>query len=77
MDKEIRHCIVYGDYIQLNQFLKREDITPSGGQAKYYIAEGKVKVNGKTETAIRKKLVPGDTVEVDGITFLMEADSGR
>lgn len=77
MEKNIRHCPVYGEYIQLNQFLKREDIAASGGQAKYLIAEGSVKVNGKVETAVRKKLVAGDTVEVEGITFFMEEDNGR
>ncbi len=35
----------------------------SGGEAKYVISEGQVKVNGKVETRKRKKIFSGDVVE--------------
>ena len=38
----------------------------TGGQAKYMIQNGEVKVNGAIETRRRKKIYPGDVVEVAG-----------
>jgi len=36
--------------IKLDQFLKFVGIAPTGGQAKLLIEDGRVKVNGMTET---------------------------
>lgn len=55
--------------IELNAFLKREGIAPTGGQAKLLIRSGKVLVNSVVETRNKKKLVSGDVVEVPGISF--------
>lgn len=52
--------------IQLDQFLKINDIVPTGGQAKLLIQGGEVKLNGEVETRRKKKLVAGDVVEVFG-----------
>ena len=38
----------------------------TGGEVKMLIADGLIKKNGEVETARRRKLVPGDVVEVDG-----------
>jgi len=57
------------DFIKLDQFLKFENITGSGGEAKMLIADGKVKVNGAVELARGKKLYKGDIVEVFGETY--------
>ncbi|MFQ5576893.1 MAG: RNA-binding S4 domain-containing protein [Anaerolineae bacterium] len=50
--------------IQLDQFLKWANIVPTGGQAKILIQGGGVKLNGVVETRRKKKLKPGDVVEV-------------
>jgi len=38
----------------------------TGGEAKDMIDAGEVSVNGESESRYRKKLFPGDTVEVVG-----------
>lgn len=50
--------------IQLDQFLKLANIVGTGGQAKRLIQGGEVKLNGEVETRRKKKLFPGDVVEV-------------
>lgn len=51
-------------HIRLDQLLKREGIAGTGGQAKWLIQDGGVKVNGEVETRRGRKLRPGDRVEV-------------
>lgn len=63
---------IEGEFIQLNQLLKKENIVGSGGEAKMLITDGAVKVNGVTATEIRKKIRPGDTVTVAGETITVE-----
>jgi len=53
--------------IQLDQFLKLANIVATGGQAKRLIQGGEVKLNGAVETRRKKKLSPGDIVEVFGM----------
>lgn len=52
------------EYIQLNNLLKLLQIAQTGGHAKIIIQNEEVKVNGKTETQIRKKLRKSDLVEI-------------
>ena len=49
-------CKIRGDYIQLNQFLKKENVASSGGEAKVMIQNQMVSVNGSIAFEIRKKL---------------------
>ena len=60
------------DYITLQQFLKLNDIISSGGEAKFYLVEYDVKVNGETERRRGRKLYPGDVVEVEGRKYEIE-----
>ena len=53
------------EYIKLDQFLKLADVASTGGQAKFIILDGQVKVNGVVETRRGRKLYDGDRVEVD------------
>ncbi len=53
------------EFIQLNKLLKRLSWVESGGHAKYCIGEGDVIVNGEVEKRLRKKLRPGDKVELE------------
>lgn len=54
------------EYITLQSLLKAENLVASGGEAKYLIIDGLVKVNGECETRRGKKLRDGDVVEFDG-----------
>lgn len=61
------------DYIALGQFLKLTDCISTGGQAKGFLQEVPIRVNGEAENRRGKKLVAGDKVEVEGHgAFLVE-----
>lgn len=60
--------------IRLDQFLKLSQVAQTGGHAKLMIQGGEVLVNGDVETKRRRKLVPGDEVEVDGERFVIYDD---
>ncbi|MBQ0098190.1 MAG: RNA-binding S4 domain-containing protein [Oscillospiraceae bacterium] len=51
------------DYIRLDNLLKFSGLVDTGGQAKFVIQNGEVKVNGEICTQRGKKLRSGDTVE--------------
>lgn len=55
-------------FIKLDALLKFAALVGTGGEAKFVIAEGLVKVNGETCTMRGKKLRSGDTVEFNGET---------
>ena len=52
------------EIIQLDQFLKWAGAIGSGGEVKALLAENRIKLNGKLETARRRKLHGGDVVEI-------------
>ena len=49
--------------IELYKILKFESMVQSGGEAKFVIAEGLVRVNGEVETRKSKKIIAGDIIE--------------
>lgn len=61
------------DSLRLDHFVKLNAISGTGGQAKFMIQSGEVKVNGEVETRRRRKLSVGDIVEVAGNQFRVEA----
>lgn len=54
------------EFIKLDAFLKWSGAVSMGSEAKLFIQEGKVKLNGKTETQRGKKLVKQDIIEFQG-----------
>ena len=54
------------DEIQLDQLLKWAAIVNSGGQVKFMIEDEIIKLNGEIVTARRKKIRPGDVIEIAG-----------
>ena len=60
------------NYIKLDSFLKWQNLTETGGQAKLLIQNGEVRVNGKIETRRGRKLVNGDKVTFKGKTLTVE-----
>lgn len=58
---------IHTDDIQLDQFMKIAGAVMTGGEVKMLIADGLIKKNGEVETARRRKLVPGDVVEVENV----------
>ncbi|KRL89364.1 S4 domain-containing protein YaaA [Lactobacillus kalixensis] len=65
----IKDFAIKGEYITLSQFLKEESIISSGGQAKWYLQENPVILNGESENRRGKKLHVGDKLEVAGVQY--------
>lgn len=57
---------IKGEYITLGQFLKLSDCIASGGEAKFFLQENDVYINGEQDQRRGRKLYPGDTVDVMG-----------
>lgn len=53
--------------IQLDQFLKWAGVIGSGAEVKFLLEERRIKRNGETESARRRRLIPGDIVEIEGV----------
>ncbi|WP_303019598.1 RNA-binding S4 domain-containing protein [Dialister invisus] len=57
---------IYGDYIQLDQFLKKENIISSGGETGDFIKNHEIFLNGIIIQEKRKKIRLGDELSLDG-----------
>ena len=60
----MRRVEIHTDFIRLDAFLKFAGVSLTGGEAKWAVQEGEVRVNGEVCTQRGKKLVPGDRVVV-------------
>lgn len=60
--------------ISLDDYLKTGGFVGTGGQAKLMIQSGDVSVNGQVETRRRRKLLPGDVVELLGQRIVVQED---
>jgi len=67
MDRQ--QVAVQGESIRLGQLLKLAGVVETGGEAKMYIQEGKVLVNGRVETRRGRQLAAGDVVEYGGVVL--------
>ena len=54
---------------ELYKILKFEGLASSGAEAKLFIADGLVTVNGEIELRKRKKIIAGDTIVFNGNTL--------
>lgn len=54
-------------YITLGQVLKLADYISNGGEAKFFLAEQTVFINGEQDQRRGRKLYPGDRVEIKNI----------
>ena len=57
------------EFIKLGQAMKLSGMVESGLDAKLFIQDGEVKVNGEVELRRGRKLYKGDQVEFDGEEF--------
>ncbi|WP_424153874.1 S4 domain-containing protein YaaA [Staphylococcus debuckii] len=62
--------------ITLGQFLKTEGIIESGGQAKWFLKEFDVYLNGERETRRGKKLDEGDQIDIPEVGSFVIAQQG-
>lgn len=63
---------ISSDTIELFKLLKLENLVGSGAEAKLAISEGKVLVNGETETRKRRKLSSGDRIRFEEVTLCIK-----
>ena len=59
-------------FITLGVLLKITGIIDTGGQAKYFLAENKVLVNGEEDNRRGRKLYHGDVIEVAYHSFVID-----
>ncbi len=73
MEKEKRTVKITTEYITLGQLLKLAQIIQNGGQAKSFLMENEVLVNGEPDQRRGRKLRPGDEVLTSGIRVMLVA----
>ena len=66
---EQRQVKITTGFIKLDALLKFEGLAGTGGEAKERIQEGAVAVNGEICTMRGRKIRPGATVSLDGVTL--------
>ena len=64
--------VLKDDFIKLGQLMKAADMVSNGSDAKFYIQDGLVKVNGEVEFQRGKKIYPGDIVEYRDMSVKVE-----
>ncbi|GAB5552524.1 MAG: hypothetical protein Sapg2KO_21150 [Saprospiraceae bacterium] len=67
MEKDTFKLRPTDEFIELIKLLKLKQIAQSGGHAKIIVEDGLVQVNGEQEFRKRKKLRPGDVVQLEAI----------
>lgn len=64
MNKKTIEIAIKSEFITLGQFLKFADIISTGGEAKMFLAENEVYINGELDTRRGRKLRDGDKLEI-------------
>lgn len=70
--EKMKDIKIYTKYITLGQFLKIADIIQTGGEAKMYLSDATVLVNGINDTRRGRKLREGDVIEVENQVFVIK-----
>jgi len=60
------------EYITLGQFLKITDFIQSGGQARFFLENNEILINGEPENRRGKKLYPQDKIQIGERTFIIK-----
>lgn len=55
-----------GEYIELDKLLKATSLASSGGEARHFISEGQVRVDGQVDLRKTAKIRGGQVVEFNG-----------
>lgn len=68
----MKDVFINKERVELCKILKFEGMASSGAEAKAMIAAGTVLVNGIIEKQKRKKMVAGDTIELNSEIFRLK-----
>ena len=67
----MKKIFINSEYITLSQFLKIEGFIASGGEAKYFLQDADVILNGDFENRRRKKLYSNDILEIENQKYII------
>lgn len=65
LDKKIKKISIDTEFIKLDNLIKLSGNADTGGQAKFMVQNGQVKLNGEICEMRNKKIRNGDIVEVE------------
>ena len=74
MIKKTTEIVINTEYITLGQFLKLADIIQSGGEAKSFLAQNKVEIDGISDNRRGRKLRGGEVIEILGRKYEIKND---
>ena len=72
MIKKTTEITINTEYITLGQFLKLADIIQSGGEAKSFLAQNEVEIDGISDNRRGRKLKGGEIVEILGQKYVIK-----
>lgn len=72
-----QQIVLKTEYMTLGQLLKEINVISSGGQAKWYLAEETVFVDGEPENRRGRKLYPGMMIEIPEMGTFFMAKNGN
>lgn len=65
---------IFGEYIQLDQILKKLDFISSGGETGMFLQSYSILLNGQKVSEKRKKIRPGDILQIDEESYQIVGD---
>ena len=72
MNKKSVEIEISTEYITLGQFLKFADIIQNGGEAKMFLANNEVMINGEPDNRRGRKLRSGDKISIAGLNYVIK-----
>ena len=65
---------IFGEYIQLDQILKKLDFISSGGETGMFLQSHSILLNGQKVSEKRKKIRSGDILQIDEESYQIVGD---
>ncbi|MCH5172168.1 MAG: S4 domain-containing protein YaaA [Erysipelotrichales bacterium] len=65
----MKQITISTEFVTLGQFLKLADLIQTGGEAKFYLQEHEVKIDGEFDNRRGRKLYNDMVVEIENQTF--------
>lgn len=65
---------IFGEYIKLDQILKKLDFISSGGETGMFLQSHSILLNGQKVSEKRKKIRPGDILQIDEESYQIVGD---
>ncbi len=64
--------LISTEFITLGQMLKYKGIIAMGNEAKIFLSNNDVLVNGQKDIRRGRKLYPGDTISIQGVIYTIK-----